>query len=137
MARCALLVSLARCHLQGSREMPPDPSRTLRCCEQVKDNDPHSVWEDSTKTLKEQARALLGSTNPGPQPVESARTQATAAKLESARQQPSQINRGYGNVAYCLELNSVQTFNMLDTTLTDDIMFAMDAIKQDRMRRSG
>lgn len=134
--RCALLMSLARCHLQGSRELPPDPSRALRCCEQVKENDPHSIWEANTKQLKEQAQAMLGTAKPGPKPVDSARTQATTARLESAQRQPAQISR-QGKTVYCLELNSVQTFNMLDTTLTDDIMFALDAIKQDRMRRSG
>jgi len=139
--RCALLLSLARCHLQNSRDFRADAARALQCCKLAKAQDPHGAWQAETSKLQGQAEALLpelssssggqAATTPAQSAPASASTRSTAAAVRS-RTTPTS-----GKSVYCLELNSVQTFNMLDTVLTDDIFFAMDAIKQDRMRRSG
>eukprot|EP00434_Breviolum_minutum_P015810 symbB.v1.2.013927.t1/scaffold996.1/size145880/8 len=149
-----------------------DPARALRCCEQVKENDLHGAWKAEAQRLKEEAKVLLpkpeagshghaanrigndGYAGPQQQNKIGVQSQtASAHRASSSLHQRSSHNK----TIYCLELNSVQTFNMLDlramvercaerskdksralqdTTLTDDMFFAMDAIKEDRMRRT-
>eukprot|EP00439_Symbiodinium_sp_Y106_P069962 s610_g12.t1 len=59
-SRCALLVKLARCHLQDDRRFPADPVRCLQYLEQVKENDVNGSWQAESKKLREQALALGG-----------------------------------------------------------------------------
>ncbi|CAE8691652.1 unnamed protein product, partial [Polarella glacialis] len=94
--------------------------------------------ENEANDLWSQASALLGEDKAAKAKTSAsdAASVATARRVEAARGQVGQTGSG-GRTVYCLELNSVQTFNMLDTVLTDDISFAMDAIKVDRARRSG
>ncbi|CAJ1365521.1 unnamed protein product [Effrenium voratum] len=130
-SRCALLLKLARCHLAGAEA---DPARALRCCDEVKENDRHRAWQAEVKAVRQEASAILGSapsigTLPAkrdPGPGGAATAKATA---------PARLASGRSGGMYCLELNAVQTFNMLDSTLTDDLFFALDAIKEDRLRR--
>lgn len=135
-SRCALLVKLARCHLQDDRRFPADPARCLQYLEQVKENDVNGSWQAESKKLREEAMALGGQPpEQGAAKVDESKRQETAARVAAACG-PAARPTGPSRTTYCLELNSVQTFNMLDTVLTDDLFFAMDAIKQDQQRRS-
>eukprot|EP00933_Yihiella_yeosuensis_P044720 TRINITY_DN39994_c0_g1_i1.p1 TRINITY_DN39994_c0_g1~~TRINITY_DN39994_c0_g1_i1.p1 ORF type:complete len:310 (+),score=67.88 TRINITY_DN39994_c0_g1_i1:45-932(+) len=131
--RCALLISLARCHLSG-QDGQPDAGRAMRCCQESLQQG--ISGQDEAKELLEKAKALLGAEDRHDQQVSAKAASASAKRVEASRGTAGQVASS-GRTVYCLELNSVQTFNMLDTVLTDDIFFAMDAIKQDRMRRSG
>ncbi|CAE7266006.1 unnamed protein product [Symbiodinium sp. CCMP2456] len=136
-SRCALLMKLAGCHLlQNDRRFPADPARCLQYLEQVKENDVNCSWQAESKKLREEALALGGQPSAqGAAKVDGSKRQETAARVAAARG-PAARPTGPSRTTYCLELNSVQTFNMLDTVLTDDLFFAMDAIKQDQLRRS-
>ncbi|CAK9099249.1 RNase H domain-containing protein [Durusdinium trenchii] len=135
-SRCALLLKLGRCFLKSDlrRNFSMDPHRALRCCEQVKENDLHGTWQAEAQCLKEEAFALLPD-GTGEAMTFGYSSQAPRKTAISSRQIEPKRRSKSNNTVYCLELNSVQTFNMLDTTLTDDLFFAMDAIKEDRMRR--
>ena len=150
--RCALLLKLACCFLRADplNDFTMDPARALRCCEQVKENDLHGAWKAEAQRLKEEAKVLLPKPEAGshghaanrigndgyagPQQQNKIGVQSQTASAHRASSSLHQ--RSNNKTIYCLELNSVQTFNMLDTTLTDDMFFAMDAIKEDRMRRT-
>eukprot|EP00435_Cladocopium_sp_Y103_P064131 s980_g25.t1 len=157
-SRCALLLKLARCFLRAdpAHDFSMDPARAVRCCEQVKENDLHGAWRAETTTLKEEAKNLLPQTKPLWEEGDCSHSipsnedpHGTPSRSQTFQKMPSAAassvrraggsaghKRGNDKTIYCLELNSVQTFNMLDTTLTDDLFFAMDAIKEDRMRRT-